>query len=183
MWLKSVSAFVVIASLISSGCGAPSHGSQSPFQSVEWKTYQSPDGRVSFNYPSDFKVSIVPRKSADAPQLALSMESSDGSADVTLILRVSDEVKSDYCDYMHDMTLRHPNTIAISQREPVKRGDARGLRQEFRDGSGWAAKEFIAVTLEAGSAHVHFTSGYSARSRDHVRPICQRIVESLTLSP
>jgi hypothetical protein len=184
MRASSVFAVVVIfAALSAVGCGLPSHGSQTPFQSVQWQTYTSPDGRVSFEHPANFKLNIVPRKSADDPQLALSLVSPDGSTDITLILRVSDEVRSDYCAYMHDMTLRHPNTRSITERERISRGAAEGLRQEFREGSGWTAREFIALALEAQPVHVHFTCGYTPRNTQNLRPICQRIADSLTLHP
>jgi hypothetical protein len=182
MLTKALFASVAVVSLSAVGCGQPTHGGQTSLQTVQWQTYTSPDGRVSLEYPSHLKLKVRERKEADDPQVALFMADEQDSLGVTLILRVSDESLPDYCESMLDACL-DSGTKAITKRESISRAGARGFRQEFREGYGWSAQEFIAITLEAHPAYVHFTCGYSVSNKQDFRPICERIAASLTLKP
>jgi hypothetical protein len=108
------------------------------------------------------------------------MVSPDESLGLTLMLRISSEPLPGYCQDMMASCL-DANTTAITKCEPISLGGGQGFRQEFQSGSGWLANEFVAVALEAQPAYVHFTCDYKVQNKQNLRPICERVVESLRL--
>lgn len=171
----------VLTSLFAMGCDQVSQG-QTPFQAERWTTYTSPDKRVSFEYPSNLNLTVLPRQDESEPQLALLMSSSDESLGLTLVMRISDEPMSDYCQYMLK-TCADSNTTATSPPEAMSLNGAEGFRQEFRSGSGILADNFVALALESESVYVIFSCSHRAVRRGELEPICQRIVNSLTITP
>jgi len=169
----------VLASLVAVGCDQLTQG-QTDFQAGEWATYTSPDKHVSFEYPSSLKLTVRPRQDESDPHLALFMVSPDESIGLTLMLRVSSEPLLGYCEEMIASCL-DANTIATTKCGQISLGGGQGFRQEFRSGRGWLANEFVAVALEAQPAYVHFTCDYKVQNKQKLRPICERIVESLRL--
>jgi hypothetical protein len=172
-------AAMVLGSLCALGCEQTTSG-QTAFVPHEWATYTSPDQLVSFEYPVGMNLTVRPRLGPDDPHLALSLVSPDETLDVTLLLRLSVDELPDYCQHMIESSL-DANTKAMTECEPISLGEGKGLRQEFRSGHGSQAVEFIAVALAAEPAYVAFSCGYLARNKQELRPICERIVNSLKL--
>ena len=172
---------LVVGTLCAVGCelAAPT---QTSFEGQAWATYKSPDKRVSFEYPSNLKLTVRPRQDPLEPQLALIMESPDQSLGLTLMMRVLEEPDPDWCQSMMDACL-DDNTIATTPRESVTRGLAKGLRQEFKSGSGILADDLAGLALTTDSVCVHFTCNYRKVRASELRPICQRIVDSLVIEP
>jgi hypothetical protein len=173
--------FVLLGSLLAMGCDQTSHG-QTAFQADEWATYTSPDKRVSFEYPSDLNLTIRPRQDETDPQLALMMESPDRSLGLTLVMRVLERPDPDYCQYMLKAFL-DDNTIATSPSESVTRGRATGFRQEFKSGNGVLAGDLVGLVLQDDLICVHFSCSYGRMRAGELRPICNRIVDSLVIEP
>ncbi|MCI0358119.1 MAG: hypothetical protein L0211_06535 [Planctomycetaceae bacterium] len=176
-----LASLLVLSSLAALGCGQASQA-KTPERFNTWTTYTSPDKRVSFAHPSNLEVTVRMRHDADEPALALFMSSSDESLELTLVMRISDVPLPDYCESMVDACL-DSNTTATSKREPVLLGGAAGFRQEFRSGSGALADEFVSLALQAKDVYVIFTCSHSAVRRGELKPICERIVNSLTITP
>jgi hypothetical protein len=172
---------IVLAAAALMGCGKVSESGQVAWETVPWETYTSPDGMVSFEHPSNLQLTVRPPREADDPQLALIMESPNQSLGITLVLRLSDEPLPGYCQAMMDTCL-DTATRSATERETISAGSAQGLRQEFREGVGRLAQEYIAVALEARPAYVHFTASYDAANKQSLRPICERIVNSVRLN-
>jgi hypothetical protein len=170
-----------LALLVAVGCSLPASPGPVAPSADSWTTYTSPDGRVQFDHPASLQFIVRPRQQADDPQLALTASAPDESIQLTLLMRVSDDLDSEYCKQMMS-NLVNGNTRAISERQNITVGNARGIRQEFREEiRGQPPVELIAVALEARPAYVHFTCGYPASNKAALRPVCERIVESLTL--
>ena len=170
----------VLAAVIFIGCRRPSQPSQSTPGADSWTTYISPDERVRFDYPSNMRVIVRPRKDERDPDLALSATTPDESIQLTLVRRLSNDLLPNYCQLMMD-SLLDENTRAVTAPRDISLANGRGIRQEFREVGGAAPIEIIAVALEAGPAYTHLTCGYAEKSRAELRPMCERIVESLTL--
>jgi hypothetical protein len=170
---------LVMGTLCALGCelAAPARTS---FEGQTWATYTSPDQRVTFEYPSNLNLTIRPRQSPDEPQLALMMESPDQSLGLTLVMRILERPDPDYCQYML-AALLDDNTVATSQSEPVTRGNAQGFRQEFKSGSGILAGDLVGLVLQDDLVCVNFSCSYGRMRADELRPICQRIMDSLVI--
>jgi hypothetical protein len=181
MFAKAAFPSVVLLAFGLAGCGQQNPQPKIAWESVEWKTYTSPDGHVSFEHPAELRLTVRPRSEADDPQLALFMESSDLSLGGTLVLRISDEPMPDYCDWLMD-SCTGSGSRAVSERVEISADATKGVRQEFREGMGRLAQEFIAVALEAQPAYVHFTAAYNVSDKEALRPICERMARSLKLN-
>jgi hypothetical protein len=120
-----------------------------------------------------------PRRAADDPQLALHGTTPGEQIQFTLVLRTSDSPLPDYCRRMVDDMAA--GDVAITERRPVELGGGRGYRREYRERGGADPVEYIAVAMEVGTTYVHLSAGYPAGRRAELRPVCERIVESLTL--
>jgi hypothetical protein len=175
--LAATAALIVLMAV---GCARPVLPGQPTPGADSWTTYTSPDSRVRFDHPSHMKVRVRPRGDASAPYLALSGSTPDDSIQVTFLLRLSDDPLPDYCTRMMAV-LADAHTRPVTAREAISLGGGQGFRQEFREARG-APVEFIAVALEARPAYVHMTCGYPETSRAELRPVCERIVASLTIN-
>lgn len=172
---------LVLGSLCTLGCELTAPA-QTSFEGQAWTTYTSPDKRVSFEYPSNLNLTVRPRQDPLDPQLALIMESPDQSLGLTLMMRDLEEPDPDWCRDMMDACL-DDNTVATTPRESVTRGLAKGLRQEFKSGNGILAHDLTGLALTTDSVCVHFTCNYRKVRASELRPICQRIVDSVAIEP
>ena len=170
---------LLVGTLYIAGCEVAAPGKTS-FEGQEWTTYTSPDQRVTFEYPSNLNLTVRPRQGPDDPQLALMMESPDRSLGLTLMMRILERPDPEYCQYML-AALLDDNTVATSRSEPVTRASAKGFRQEFKSGSGILADDLVGLVLQDDLVCVHFSCSYGRMRADELRPICDRIVNSLAV--
>jgi hypothetical protein len=145
-----------------------------------WVTFVSADGRVRFDHPAVLPITERPRRDADDPQLALHGTTPGEEIQFTLVLRVSEAPMPGYCRRMVD-DMAAGGDVAVTELRSIELGGGRGYRREFRERGGADSAEYIAAAVEAGAVYVHLTAGYPAGRRAELRPVCERIVESLTL--
>jgi hypothetical protein len=170
-------AAITLAMLMATGCGRPA-GRWTP-DADSWTTYTSPDARVRFDHSSQLEIRVRSRGDASAPHLALTGSTPDESVQVTLVMRLSDDPLPNYCTRMMD-GLADAHTRAITSRQTISLAGGRGFRQEFRE-AGAPPVELIAVALDAQPVYIHLTCGYTEMGRAELRPVCERIAESLIL--
>jgi hypothetical protein len=145
-----------------------------------WSTYRTPDGRVSFQYPSHLTMKHGQRTGDRDPDVQLLVENADDSLSATFIMHVSQEPDIAYAQRMIQAA-EDGNTIPITEQMAVQRENAKGLQREFRETKGNEKTEYIALALEAPPHYVHITAAYRADRKPELRAICEKIIKSLEI--
>lgn len=142
-------------------------------ESSTWKTYTSPDGNISFQYPSSFTSDLHDN---EAERISFYLHNDDDSIQVLFSIYLMAAPSSAEASKIMDSPFSEDQRAA-TPRQDIVVGKCKALRQEYVTPG---KPPHIKVVIRTPTALVSLTMGYFAE-RAELRPICERILNSVTI--